>query len=111
MPRVAAELLELARHQGLQVIVGAHVGKTSLLTRAALTLASRARDVLVAQEDAFGTQLLSNDVVDVPLMFGAGGILEIPSPAIADGTGFGMQVSQPVRDLTPIETRYSDGGR
>jgi L-alanine-DL-glutamate epimerase-like enolase superfamily enzyme len=96
------ELLDLARGQGLQVIVGAHVGETSLLTRSALTVASTASDMLIAQEGAFGTQLLSCDVVHVPLMFGAGGILDIPTPAISGGPGFGITVAQPVPHLTAL---------
>ena len=82
------ELLELVRRAGLRVIVGAHVGETSLLTRAALTIANSARDILVAQEGAFGTHLLEHDIVDPPIMFGAGGILEASQLPV--GPGFGL---------------------
>jgi L-alanine-DL-glutamate epimerase-like enolase superfamily enzyme len=81
-------LLEHLRELGLRVIVGAHVGETSLLTRAALTIASAAGNALVTQEGAFGTYLLEGDVTDPPLMFGPGGILrdhQIPKSA-----GFGI---------------------
>ena len=44
-----------AQSRGLGIIVGAHVGETSVLTRAALTLAAATRGALVAQEGAFGT--------------------------------------------------------
>lgn len=83
------ELLELARGAGLRVIVGAHVGETSLLTRAALTVANAGRDILVAQEGAFGTHLLDHDVINPPIMFGAGGILD--AAHLPSGPGFGMK--------------------
>jgi L-alanine-DL-glutamate epimerase-like enolase superfamily enzyme len=69
----------------LGIIVGAQVGETSLLTRSALTVAAAAEDVLVAQEGAFGTFLLERDVCDPPLMFGAGGILDVSTyPALIE---------------------------
>lgn len=83
------ELLGLARRSGLRVIVGAHVGETSLLTRAALAVANAGRDILVAQEGAFGTHLLEHDVIDVPIMFGAGGILD--AAQLPAGPGFGLK--------------------
>jgi L-alanine-DL-glutamate epimerase-like enolase superfamily enzyme len=78
-----------ARALGMGVIVGAQVGETSLLTRAGLTVADAAGDALVAQEGAFGTFLLERDLCDPPLMFGAGGILDISDhPTLAaDGLG------------------------
>lgn len=63
----------------IPVIVGAQVGETSLLTRAAL-VAVRALDkevMLVAQEGAFGTLLLESDPAAPCLEFGAGGILNL----------------------------------
>lgn len=86
------EFLREARRRGLGVIVGAHVGETSVLTRAALTVASVAGDALVAQEGAFGTHLLERDVVEPPLMFGAGGILDIGAHGIGQAPGLGLQV-------------------
>ena len=71
------------------MIVGAHVGETSLLTRAALSVANAYRDILVAQEGAFGTHLLEHDVVDPPLMFGAGGVLD--AAQLPTGPGFGLK--------------------
>ena len=82
------ELLDLVRRSGLRVVIGAHVGETSLLTRAALTIANAARDILVAQEGAFGTHLLEHDVVDPPVMFGAGGTLDANQLPV--GNGFGL---------------------
>ncbi|MDO9421012.1 MAG: enolase C-terminal domain-like protein [Herminiimonas sp.] len=70
------EMLSAIRRVGFGLIVGAHVGETSVLTRAALTVVNQARDILIAQEGAFGTHLLTHDVMEKPLMFGHGGVLE-----------------------------------
>jgi len=59
----------------IPLIIGAQVGETSVLTRAALAIAQNFKEILLAQEGAFGTLLLSRDLVQKPLMFGAGGIL------------------------------------
>jgi len=80
-------MVEAIRAAGLRMVMGAHVGETSLLTRAALTIANAARDVLVAQEGAFGTYLLERDVIDPPIMFGAGGMLD--ASALPQGAGWG----------------------
>lgn len=83
--------IEVARRTkaiGLRLIVGAHVGETSVLTRAALSIATFARDLLVAQEGAFGTHLLERDVVAPCLMFGHAGVLE-PPPALP---GLGLAI-------------------
>ncbi len=69
------EMLSAIRRMGFGLIVGAHVGESSVLTRAALTVVNQARDMLIAQEGAFGTHLLAHDVVENPLMFGHGGVL------------------------------------
>ena len=82
------ELLDLVRRSGLRLIVGAHVGETSLLTRAALTIANAARALLIAQEGAFGTHLLEHDVIDPPIMFGRGGTLDASQLPV--GYGFGL---------------------
>ena len=82
-------VVDAARRRGMSIIVGAQVGETSLLTRAALTVAGSARDLLLAQEGAFGTLLLTDDVCEPPLMFGAGGALELAHP---QAPGFGIDV-------------------
>jgi hypothetical protein len=83
-------VLEAARARGIGVIVGAQVGETSLLTRAALTVAYAAGDTLVAQEGAFGTLLLERDVCDPPLMFGAGGVLNASAYPMLEKPGLGV---------------------
>lgn len=80
------EVARKAKVRGLQLIVGAHVGETSVLTRAGLTIATVVRDLLVAQEGAFGTHLLERDAVAPSIMFGPGGVLDAPPP----GAGLGL---------------------
>jgi L-alanine-DL-glutamate epimerase-like enolase superfamily enzyme len=84
------QVVEGARATGIGLIVGAQVGETSVLTRAALTVAHASREGLVAQEGAFGTFLLSEDVCDPPLMFGAGGILDGSSQSFLNRPGLGV---------------------
>ncbi len=84
------EVVDAARRRGIPLIVGAQVGETSLLTRAALTVAAQAGDLLVAQEGAFGTLLLESDVCDPPLMFGPAGALSLADPS---APGFGLVMS------------------
>jgi L-alanine-DL-glutamate epimerase-like enolase superfamily enzyme len=83
-------IVEAARRSNLGIIVGAQVGETSLLTRAALTVARAAGDALVAQEGAFGTRLLAHDVCDPPLMFGEGGVLDTAAFPTLRCAGFGI---------------------
>lgn len=86
-------LVEAARAAGLRVVVGAQVGETSLLTRAALTVAQAAGAALLAQEGAFGTFLLTRDVCDPPLMFGPGGWLRVADHPRLRDPGFGITVA------------------
>jgi L-alanine-DL-glutamate epimerase-like enolase superfamily enzyme len=87
------QLVQELRKRGLPMICGAHVGETSLLTRAALTVAHSARDILIAQEGAFGTHLLLTDVVPTPMMFGQGGMLDVSALAMPT-EGFGLAISR-----------------
>jgi L-alanine-DL-glutamate epimerase-like enolase superfamily enzyme len=83
-------IIEEVRKAGIGLIIGAQVGETSVLTRAALTVAQFARDGLVAQEGAFGTFLLTHDVCDPPLMFGAGGVLDVATYPSLQQPGLGL---------------------
>jgi hypothetical protein len=85
------DVIREAHTCNIGVIVGAQVGETSLLTRAALPVAQAAGDRLVAQEGAFGTFLLERDVCDPPLMFGAKGQLDISSYPSLTSPGFGLR--------------------
>lgn len=64
-----------ARQLGIPIIIGAQVGETSLLTRAALTVANCCRDILLGQEGGFGTYLLERDIIDPPIMFAKGALI------------------------------------
>ncbi len=70
------KIAEHAKTKGIPIILGAQVGETSILTRAALTVVNQHRENLLAQEGAFGTYLLEHDITDTPLMFGKGGTLD-----------------------------------
>ncbi len=85
------DLLDALRRRGIPVIVGAHVGESSVLTRAALSVAATAGELLLAQEGAFGTHLLQHDVADPPLMFGAGGVLSVAAAGLTGG-GWGLHI-------------------
>ena len=82
------DLARLAAAEGHGVIVGAQVGETSLLSRAALTVAHSCRPHLKGQEGAFGLHLLARDTVSGSLTFGAGGRLD--ARAVPQGPGFGF---------------------
>jgi L-alanine-DL-glutamate epimerase-like enolase superfamily enzyme len=87
-------LLQSLRERRLGAIIGAHVGETSILTRAALTIANCAKDILLAQEGAFGTHLLAADVAQPPLMFGKGGFIEIGELGLGGIPGLGPHISR-----------------
>lgn len=87
-------IVEALRRRGIAIVVGAQVGETSVLTRAALTVAAAARDILIAQEGAFGTHLLERDVVDPPLMFGAGGVLDVSANNLGSA-GLALSIQAP----------------
>ncbi|MCP9447191.1 MAG: hypothetical protein NNA22_06420 [Nitrospira sp.] len=76
---------------GLAIIIGAHVGETSVLTRSALAVAHRYRDLVVAQEGAFGTLLLERDLCDPTLMFGSGGQLDATTVGHFAGLGLTLR--------------------
>lgn len=86
------ETVESARRAGVRIIVGAHVGETSVLTRAALAVASAARDITRAHEGAFGTHLLTRDVAQPSLAFGPGGILDTDTLRIGQSPGLGLAI-------------------
>ncbi len=83
----ALAVAKRAKELGIPVIIGAQVGETSVLTRAALTVANSCRDNVLAQEGAFGTLLLERDICVPPLMFGAAGQLDAKA---VSGPGLGL---------------------
>ncbi len=87
------ELLQALQKREFGIIVGAQVGETSVLTRAGLTLAQVAGERLIAQEGAFGTHLIVRDVVEPPLMFGTGGVIDLTQSDLASRPGLGLNVT------------------
>jgi hypothetical protein len=97
--------VESARSAGLKLIIGAQVGETSLLTRAALTVADASRDILIAQEGAFGDLLLEEDICSEPLVFGPGGRLDV-GERFRGQAGFGLVVgSDRITDWSGIHSK------
>ncbi|MDH3658667.1 MAG: hypothetical protein OEU92_01350 [Alphaproteobacteria bacterium] len=86
------EMAEAARSRGLEVIVGSHVGETSLLARSALTLAAFCGDRLLAAECGYGSFLLQRDPADPGLRFGNKGRLELPRAG--GDAGLGLTVDE-----------------
>jgi len=85
-------IIERAAQLNLPLIIGCQVGETSLLTRAALTLAQATirTGSLLAQEGAFGTLLLSHDVVPQSLTFSAKGCLDLAPYRLGETPGWGL---------------------
>lgn len=86
------ELAEKAARKGIGIIVGAQVGETSILTRAALTVMNASQPNLVAAEGAFGTLLLKRDLTMPCLMFGEGGKLNTEHTSIRHTPGLGLRI-------------------
>ena len=72
--------IEELRGLGWPVILGCHVGETSLLTRAALIAAAAAEEALIAQEGACGDYLVEREPVEPMLRFGRNGQLGLDLP-------------------------------
>ncbi|MDH3256472.1 MAG: hypothetical protein OEM27_02545 [Nitrospinota bacterium] len=85
-------IAEQADNAGIPVIVGAQVGETSILTRAALTVANACSKNVVAQEGAFGTHLLERDITLNPIMFGKCGELSVTE--FSQKSGLGVEISE-----------------
>ena len=105
----ALVLIEALKNKGWPIIMGCHVGETSVLTRAALTSAHAAGAALVAQEGAFGDYLVEREPVSPSLQFGRHGLLDLNRPYYFNTVqglqvipaenwrvGFGMQSRMPV---------------
>ncbi len=80
---------------------GVIVGETSLLSRAALTVAHRRRESLLGQEKAFGLHLLQHDIVPDSLTFGVGGRLAADAVPCGSGSGFGRVTVPTAHAVSP----------
>ncbi|MEH6345406.1 MAG: enolase C-terminal domain-like protein [Bermanella sp.] len=83
-------IIDMAKQKGIGVILGAQVGETSLLTRAALAMVKVCGASLKAQEGAFGDLLLKYDITQSSLKFGSKGHLQ----ATTQGNGFGLIMNE-----------------
>lgn len=73
----ALALIRALKKKGWPIIIGCHVGESSLLTRAGLVAAAAAGDHLTAHEGAFGDYLVEWEPVKPMLRFGSGGKLDL----------------------------------
>ena len=76
----ALDMIAAVKRLGWPVIIGCHVGETSLLTRAAMVASAAAGENLVAHEGAFGDYLVDREPVQPTLKFGRGGLLDLRRP-------------------------------
>lgn len=84
----ALEIAKIATDAKCPIIVGAQVGETSILSRAALSVVQAYKDNVVAQEGAYGSLLLEKDVAEPEIRFGMAGILKWQS----QGSGLGLNI-------------------
>ena len=71
------EMVNELKKRNIPIIIGAHVGETSILTRAGMCVANTADQNLVAQEGGVGEILLEKDIVHPSLRFGKGGQINL----------------------------------
>ncbi|WP_300673577.1 alpha/beta fold hydrolase [Desulfoluna sp.] len=74
------QLMNTLKRMGWDIIIGCHVGETSLLTRCGLVAAAMAGDALIAHEGAFGDYLMDREPASPMLTFGREGALNLQSP-------------------------------
>ncbi|MEM7258900.1 MAG: enolase C-terminal domain-like protein [Pseudomonadota bacterium] len=77
---------------GYDVILGAQVGETSLLTRAALIVANGMTRPPIAREGAYGTILLKTDICQNSLKFKRSGLLSPDACYTEQQSGLGIDV-------------------
>lgn len=93
----AMEIIVQARQLQIPIIVGAQVGETSILSRAAMVLAQACGNSLLAQEGSFGTHLLQQELTQPCLMFGQQGKLQLPvARQRGDGLGLSVDADSPL---------------
>ncbi len=86
------DIAKMAVEKGFGLIVGAQVGETSILSRAALSVASTYYNNLIAQEGAFGDFLLDKDICNPSIKFGAGGVLRVSEFIVTNSYGLGLNI-------------------
>ena len=86
------KVAQVAKTRGLNTIIGAHVGETSILTRAGIVLIQYLKNSQLATEGAFGTHLLTADLATKPLQFARDGQLRLSQTGCLSQPGFGLTV-------------------
>ncbi len=76
----ARKLIEKIKAMGWDIIIGCHVGETSLLTRCGLVAVAMAGESLIAHEGAFGDYLLKREPAFPMLTFHKEGRLNLQFP-------------------------------
>lgn len=76
----ARKLIEKIKTMGWDIIIGCHVGETSLLTRCGLVAVAMAGESLIAHEGAFGDYLLKREPAFPMLTFHQEGRLNLQFP-------------------------------
>lgn len=88
----AIRVAQVAKTRGLNTIVGAHVGETSILTRAGIVLIQYLKNSQLATEGAFGTHLLTKDLATRPLQFARDGQLRLSQTSCLTRPGLGLKI-------------------
>ena len=88
----AIQVAQVAKTRGLNTIVGAHVGETSILTRAGIVLIQYLKNSQLAAEGAFGTHLLTQDLATEPLQFARNGELRLTQTNSLAQPGLGLTI-------------------
>lgn len=87
------ELADRARRRGIQAIVGAHVGETSLLSRASLAVVQYLDNAQLAVEGAFGKHLLKEDLTEEVIEFDANASIVLEELPALSRPGLGLNVA------------------
>jgi L-alanine-DL-glutamate epimerase-like enolase superfamily enzyme len=81
-----------AQSRGMGVVLGSHVGETSLLTRAALAVGQGMNAPPIAREGGFGKLLLERDISMPSLRFSRGGRLDTSRLCLMEEPGWGVEI-------------------
>jgi L-alanine-DL-glutamate epimerase-like enolase superfamily enzyme len=84
-----------AQSRGLDLVLGSHVGETSILARAGLAAAAAMGSSLAGYEGAYGTWLLKRDPASPSLTFGADGRVAPGREWRSDASGWGLELTEP----------------
>jgi L-alanine-DL-glutamate epimerase-like enolase superfamily enzyme len=81
------ELAKACIAKGIELIIGAQVGETAILTRASIALARCINHQVRTMEGAFGTLFLIEDLTDPSIQFGKNGKLNLADFINVDNKG------------------------